>query len=406
VTAAVLTPFIRGGASQQGATWWKRLLPVGKISYKGRELAFTRDYLDGLARAFRDQAYDQVPLQLAGDENKHTNDVERFGGKVTDMQVRGDGLWIGVQPTERGARVLADNPDVGVSARIVEAYDRSDGKFFPKAVQHVLATLDPRIPGLGSWQAVETSNDVDVTYDLSGAQFAGEDTQMPDLNADQQARLAALLEIPVEKLAALAANLNTDQLARLTGEGSQDPDPAPATDDGDLLSEAELDALADQALALDAAGLLDEDEPELPGPQREPAAAAALSTDDQMAIELAAAQGDENARQLAIITRQLDHERWQGERRRLTASGVPPFIADLAQPLLEGSGHVVDLANGDAVDAGQVMRKVLTEYAKITEQLGLGVELGSPMDDPEGESAAATARDDVVRRAKEVMGIR
>lgn len=406
MTAAVLTPFTRSRATQQGNLWWKRLLPIGEINYKGRTLKFTKDYLDGLAQAFDARAYDQVPLQLAGDDNKHTNDVERTGGQTRAMEVRGDGLYIGVEPTERGARVLADNPELGVSARIVEAYDRADGKFFPKAIQHVLATLDPRIPGLGGWSAVEASNDVDVTYDLSAAEFTGEEAPpMPDLNAEQQARLAALLEIPVDRLQALAANLNTDALARLTGELQT----TPAADD-DLLTEAELDELAEQALAMDQAGLLDDELPAGDG-NGSPAAqspaqvpvTAGLSAEDQMAIELAAAQSDENARQLAVITAQLDRERWAGERRRLVAEGTPPFIADLAQPLLEGAGHLVDLSNGDAVDAGQIVRRILGEYAKVTSQLGIGVELGSPMDEPDDGSAAA-ARDDVLARAKAVMG--
>jgi hypothetical protein len=405
VTAAVLTPFTRSRATQQGETWWKRLLPIDTIKYKGRELHFTKDYLSGLAQAFNDQAYDQVPLQLAGDDNKHTNDVERFGGKVTGMQVRDDGLYIGVNPTERGKKVLTDNPDLGVSARIVEAYDRADGRFFPKAIQHVLATLDPRIPGLGGWSAVEASNDVDVTYDLSAAEFAGEEAPpMPDLNEQQRDRLAQLLEIPADRLAALAASLNTDQLAQLTGE----PAPPPAADGADdLLTEAELDVLAEQALALDAAGLLDEPDGDgngSPAPQPQPAPAQ-LSSEDAMAIELAAAQSDENARQLAVIARQLDRERWSSERRRLVGAGTPPFIADLAQPLLEGAGHLVDLANGDAVDAGQIVRRILTEYSKIMSQLGVDqVELGSPVDEPD-DGSAATARDDVIARAKQVMGL-
>lgn len=398
MTAAVLTPFTRSRAVQQGQLWWKRLLPVGEINYKGRTLKFTKDYLNGLAQAFDARAYDQVPLQLAGDENKHTNDVERTGGQTRAMEVRPDGLYIGVEPTERGRKVLTDNPELGVSARIVEAYDRADGKFFPKAVQHVLATLDPRIPGLGGWQTVDAANDVDVTYDLSAAEFTAdrEESNMPDdsLNSEQRARLAALLEIPVERLAALADTLNSDQLDQLTG-GDGNAQPA---DDG-LLTEAELDALADEAMRLDAAGLLD-DETE---PEPEPATAG-LSNEDAMAIELTAAQTDENARQLAIISRQLDNERWQAERRKLTGSGVPPFIADLAQPLLEGSGHLVDLANGDAVDAGQIMRRVLSEYAKITEQLGVGVELGSPMDEPDDASAASN-REELVKRYRSQMGV-
>jgi len=54
--------------------------------------------------------------------------------------------------------VLSGNPMLGVSARIVEDYARSDGRFFPAAIQHVLGTLDPRIPDLGPGQPVEMSN--------------------------------------------------------------------------------------------------------------------------------------------------------------------------------------------------------------------------------------------------------
>lgn len=400
--AAVLTPFDLSAGKQDGQTWWKRLLPVGKISYKGRELVFSRDYLAGLAKSFQDKAYDQVPFQLAGDENKHTNDVERFGGEVAAMEVRPDGLWVGVKPTERGAQVLADNPRLGVSARIVEAYDRADGRYFPKAIQHVLATLDPRIPGLGSWAAVETSNDdaAVITYDLSGAEFAGsaptEGDTMPDLNEEQRAKLAALLDLPADKLAALVGKLDDGTLGQLNGDG---------TADDELLTDEELDKLVEEAMALDAAGLLDsEGSPREPAPAGAAGAAgsAALSNEERMAVELAQATGDEAHRQLGIINAQLDRERWQNERRKLVGAGTPPFIADLAQPLLEGAAHTVDLSNGDTVDAGQIVRKILTEYSKITSQLGLDVELGTPLDEPDGGSAAE-ARTDLVTRAKAQM---
>ncbi len=388
--AAVLTPFSRNPAIELGnRRWRKRLLPVGEIHYQGRVLKFTKDYLGGLAQAFTDRAYDQVPFQLAGDANKHTNDVERFGGKITDMSVRDDGLYMELEPTERGERVLRDNPDVGVSARIVEGYDRSDGKFFPKAIQHVLATLDPRIPGLGGWQAIEASgDDVDVTYDLSGAEFAGEENPMPELTETQQARIAQLLQLPADQLEALLT-VNPDPAgtaSALNGDGNP----------GDQLTDAELDALVEEALALDAAGLLDA-EPEPAG--------AGLSSENAMAIELATAQSDENARQLGVINAQLDNERWLNERRVLIGEGIPPFITDLAQPLLEGGGHTVDLANGNVVDAGQVMRKVLTEYAKVSGQLGLGVELGSPMDAPDEDATAADTRTATVTRLRAQMGL-
>jgi hypothetical protein len=399
--AAFLTPFELSTGETKGPRWWKRLLPVGSISYKGRTLTFDRGYLAGLAKSFTEQAYDQVPFQLAGDDNKHTNDVERFGGNVAAMEVRPDGLYIGVDPNERGAKVLADNPQLGVSARIVEAYDRADGRFFPKAIQHVLATLDPRVPGLGKWAAVETSNDdaAVITYDLSGAEFAGStppkgDSTMPDLTTEQQAQLAKLLEIPADKLAGLVAKLD---------DGSLDALSAADADADAELTDAELDALVEQALAMDAAGLLDDGSTTpAPAADQQPEPAAALSADERMAIELAQATADESHRQLGIINAQLDRERWQNERRKLTGAGCPPYIADLAQPLLEGAAHTVDLANGDTVDAGQIVRKILGEYAKITTQLGIDVELGSPMDEP-GDGSAAEARNDLVNRARAQM---
>jgi hypothetical protein len=396
--AAVLTPFTTGQAVELANRWWKRLLPVGELNYKGRTLKFTRDYLAGLVSSFQDRAYDQVPFQLAGDENKHTNDVERFGGQIDGMELRSDGLWISLDPTARGEAVLKDNPGVGVSARIVEGYERSDGKFYPGAIQHVLATLDPRIPALGPWQAVEATNDdITVTIDLSGAQFAGEEPGMPELNADQQARLAKLLEIDPAALAAAATGaLSPGDVGALNGDAGGGEDPLLAWID--TMSDDELLALEAEMITADAQQA------------RTPAATgapAALSNEALLAVELAQASSDENSRQLSIITGQLDHERWIGERSRLVAGGTPPFIADLAQPLLEGSGHVVDLSGGVSVDAGQITRKILTEYAKVVSALGFetGVELGSPLDEPEGASTAATARNELVARARGQLGL-
>ena len=170
MTAAVLTPFTAGQAVELGnRSWWKRLLPIGEIDYKGRRLKFTRDYLAGLKYAFDDKAYDQTAFQLADAANTHTNDPERFRGEIAEMDLRGDGLWVRLSPTDAGDRVLQENPKLGVSARIVEDYARADGKHYPAAIQHVLGTLDPRIPALGAWQAIEAANPLpDRVIDLSG----------------------------------------------------------------------------------------------------------------------------------------------------------------------------------------------------------------------------------------------
>jgi hypothetical protein len=396
MSLALLTPFTGAKAQQAGGRWRKKLLPLGTIHYKGRVLNFDRGYLSGLVSSFRQRAYDQVPWQLAGDENKHTNDVERTGGQITDMTLEPDGLYIEMQPTERGARVLKDNPGVGVSARIVEGYDRSDGKTFPRAIQHVLATLDPRIPGMGGWQAVEAANDVQVTVDLSGEQFSQEATTMPDLDDAQQEKLAKLLGLDPDKLAALIGQMPEGTAPDPAALG-EDPEGDPEDPEIAAIA-AQIDAMSDEELAAWEASLDAEDlEPE--------PAAAGLTAESALALELASAQGDENARQLGIIQGQLDAERWQGERRRLIAGGVPPVVADLAQPLLEGAGHVVDLSNGTSVDAGQIIRKVLAEYARITQSLDMGMELGTAMEPEDAASEATKAREDVIARAKAQLGL-
>jgi len=141
--------------------------------------------------------------------------------------------------------------------------------------------------------------------------------------------------------------------------------------------------------------------------QEEPVAAG-LTAEAQFAIDLATARADETARELSVITARMREADYQAEKRKLADLGVPPFITELARPLLEGAGRAVELANGKTADAGQIMRKVLTEYAQQARLLDLDVELGSPMDEPEDavREQVATSRDDVVSRFKQATGLK
>jgi len=420
MTAAVLTPFHGSPAVELGNRLWrKKLLPVGEVEYKGRMLHFTRDYLGQLVAAFQSRAYDQVPFQLADAHNTHTNDPERTRGEITSMELGDDGLYVTAELTPEGEQVLATNPKLGVSARIVEDYARSDGARFPAAIQHVLGTLDPRIPGLGAWQVVEAASPApDTVIDLSASIFAGEtpappqpaqepsegtEPAMPGLDGitgEQQDLIARLLELPQDQLEALAAGglvLTPDELAAIAGDpgGSDEP----GGDDGDLA--AQIAAMTDE----DFAALQAEWEAEQD--QEEPVAAG-LSAEAQFAIDLATARQEETARELSVITARLREQDYEAEKRKLADLGVPPYITELARPLLEGAGRTVELANGKAADAGQIMRKVLTEYAQQARLLDLDVELGSPMDEPEdaGREARDKGREDVVSRFKAATGLK
>jgi hypothetical protein len=382
-----------------------------------------------------------VPFQLADAANSHTNDPERTRGEIKSMDLEDDGLYITAELTEDGERVLTANPRLGVSARIVEGYDRSDGKHYPAAIQHVLGTLDPRIPGLGAWEAIEAASPVpDEVIDLSASQFAGGDGTassppppapprpdpaaqespgrtdgMPDLDAltdEQKTRLAQLLELPDDQLDALASGglvLTPDELLALTGSA----DPA-GDEGGDEGGEDEDEAAGDgDGLAMEIAAMTDEEFTAMQAAfeaeqhQEEPVAAG-LSAEAQFSIDLAVARQEETARELSVITARLREQDYQAEKRKLADLGVPPFITELARPLLEGNGRTVDLANGKTADAGQIMRRVLTEYAQQAKLLDLDVELGSPMDEPEdaGREQRDAGREDVVSRFKQMTGLK
>ena len=423
MTAAVLTPFTAGQAVELGnRSWWKRLLPIGEIDYKGRRLKFTRDYLAGLKYAFDDKAYDQTAFQLADAANTHTNDPERFRGEIAEMDLRGDGLWVRLSPTDAGDRVLQENPKLGVSARIVEDYARADGKHYPAAIQHVLGTLDPRIPALGAWQAIEAANPLpDRVIDLSGESFTdlsdpagdGTDTEgeavmadLGNLTGEQQARLAKLLDLDDDTLDLLAAGglvVTPEEFDALAG-ADEDEDGEDG-EDGDGLA-GQIDAMTDEEIAALEAEFDAEFGDTETIPEGEPVAAG-LSAEAQFEINLANARTEETQRELAVITARLREEDYQAERRRMADMGVPPYITDLARPLLEGAGHAVELSNGRTVDAGAIMRRVLSEYARTARLLDLDVELGSPHDEPDdaaGEQQSAS-RGDLVSRFKSVTGL-
>jgi hypothetical protein len=189
--------------------------------------------------------------------------VDRLGG--ASLSLEGDGLYAVARLTDRGDALLAENPQLGVSARIVEGYERSDGQYFPAALQHVLATLDPRIPGLGSWQAVEASNGVQITVDLSSTHFEGDEPPAPPslrqqalaslgLPADAtDAEISALME------ALLEADEEDQALARW-GEGMILDEPVP---DGPELSGtlAGIQRHIDLSNALDELRVLEDAEP-------------------------------------------------------------------------------------------------------------------------------------------------
>lgn len=387
MTSVILTPMEFTSTEQLSRQLFrKRVLPVDSIDYDGRKIDFTSAYMNTIVTAFNDGAFDNVPLQFADKNNSHTNEPEQYRGDVVGMSVEDDGLYVTVAATARGAKVLEENPKLGISARIINDYDRSDGKHYTAAVQHVLATHDPRITGLGPWSKVENySNDNSAAIlDLTGIEFPSKkkktkkEKSVPDkdkLSNDELAQLRALLN-----------ELNSEEAS----------DDAPENVDDELTPE-ELEALI---AVLDADD--EEAEPAAVEAEAEPELVEASNDTANKALELA----NEQATELSRVREELDTTKWENEREILMRkNGIPPKIVDLAAPLLKGSGHVLEFANGEKVDAGDIMRNVFTEVGKLVKILDLGNELGNSEGfEPDTSAEAAAKRDETTKAVKAMMG--
>ena len=402
MTTTLLTPVDHSKARPSGASLWrKQILPVGTIDYKGRKITFSREYLASLVKSFADKAYDTVPFQFADGQNTHTNAPEQRRGTVRDLELTDDGLDIIVEAGADAAKHLAEYPDLGVSARIVESYDRADGRHFPAAIQHVLGTLDPRITGMRPWQAIDAANDDGDVLDLTALEYAAPtatvtgptDTTPPASPApaqketgmaftpEQEARLAKLLDLDDTKFDKMLA----------------------AAEEGEQLSDEDLQALIESLPA---------DEPAAPEPVAEAApepeaekvpVGASLSVEAQAAIDLANSRAEETSIELARVTTALNRAAFEKERDHYSREyGIPPRITDLARPVLEGEGHVVELANGSNVDAGAIVRKVLSEVGKTVKMLDLSGEMGSPLDG--GRDAERAAEEQTAAERKDLVG--
>jgi hypothetical protein len=407
MTNTVLTPERRGQLIDLGnGKWRKQILPLGSINYKGSKITFDRNYLSELVKSFKNRACGPVPFQVADRDNKHTNDPFRRHGTVQDLEIDDDGLYAIVDLDENGEKLVKEYPDLGVSARIYESYERSDGQFFPAALQHVLGTLDPHVTGMRPWQAVALSNDFSGrVIDLSDSEFdTGKEEGKPVATKTGLKDILAKLKKSGDE--AELTDDELDQLLEITdaikSEDAEKPDEGaddkadktktkPITDESELTDE-ELDALIAEAET--EAGLTDsaedeETEQEEEGdPVKSDPKLIAASNENRTAIELANAKIEQQNIELTAVRKKMHAQEFETEVRTFAQQyGIPPRITELARDLLEGDGHVIQLSNGDEIDAGAVMRKVLVELGSTIKALDLGNLVGLSEDKEDNDEA-------------------
>lgn len=430
----VLTPVDQSKAIELGrSTWRKQVLPIGQLRYGDRTLHFTRDYIKNVVTAFRDGAFDAVPLQLASAERAHSNDPERSAGEVIGLEAGEDGLYATFSLTDRGSELVREHPNLGVSVRMVEDYARGDGKHWPVALQHVAATWTPRVAGMKPWQAIECAEETSDVIDLSELVFKPRDPSRIPVATTWPATSTTTTNTtnPRVFLEGREVGLPVLELSGATPQATQTPTrPGGGAEKGApvaQLNEEELAAVR-AALPIFIKAVEDAETPPVkadtpaepakfvepptaetapePAPEKAPEPELVAAADDTTnAVELALieqrTQMDRMAIELAEAKAREDAKDWAHESAELVRDyGIPPAIVQMAEPLLKGRGHTVELAEGNTVDAGQVLRSILATVAKT---YGRKVDLSGPVGtahEMDAEQQRSTERDEFLARQR------
>lgn len=428
----MLTPMDLSEAKAVGSrTFRKQILPLATITYRGRKIKFDRPFLQSVKDAFDKKAYDQVPLVLANEDNAHHMDPERFTGDVQALELTESGLDAIIHTTRRGARVIRENPKVGVSVRIKSNVEKADGRFFDRALNHVLVTMDPKVTGMTPWQTVDLSTDSTTTevVDLTAAHYTEGNTMATKIKAKGGQPQSSVISIPVGKKGKtkeidLSTLSDEDfqallDLATDDGDGSDD-DVIDFTDDLDDEDEDEDESdddedddedLEDEEDEEDDEDEEDEDAEDLSNPfvkkgkkGKAPEAdadedvKANLTGKGKKAGKVPPAFGKRSKKKkasdaesrLVSLSNAIAKKDWQRERRAYVLAGVPPHLLDLAEPVLSTADDLsIDLSEGDeSIDVAGIVRDMLDASKGYIESKP---EVGHQIDLSEGDETEAEA---------------
>lgn len=333
----------------------KQVLRFGTINYRApdgsqRTITFDRKYGDDLIRAFQEGAYDQVPFQLAGPDNRHTNDPTRTGGELVGVELSADGTGIDglIRLWGSGHQAVRNNPRLGVSARIIENLQHADGRTYPRALQHVLGTVDPQVTKMHPWQQVELSNEIEGTrLDLSDHEY-GRGNNVPGTKEAEETQVVELTTAQIDRLReVLADDEALENLADQLPEGFfDDSDDDGPDDDNDEDSDNESEDETETDLSGGASG---------------------------EALELAQTQIATLEARTVELARQANQQALEVDLSKYRQAGLAPAVVNKASELLAVPAGAVELTNGvgDKVDPGEAVRELLDMVVELanTEQL-------------------------------------
>jgi hypothetical protein len=365
-SSQVLAPSQVGKAAPTGTPreFLKMLLPRRTVRKGDQTLRFNDSLFGELIRAEQTGAFDSIPLQVA---EHHTDLPQYTEGQVSGLQVLengpdGPGLYGKVAfATDKAAEMVAKNPKVGVSVRMVQNLEREeDGQkhSWRAALKHVLLTTDPHVRKMGGWTPA-TDLDREHLGDVIDLQF--DDTEETPVTEEKKTADGAgdrvTLDLSREEFAGLSELLSDLKAAKELAGGR-----GPAGDGG-------------TGGGSPAPGSVDLDREDESG----------SNTLDLMRAEIAT---ERTAR--LDLERELRTNKAERELDALLQAGVAPALVDLARPVYHlgvGGETVVDLDRGNGrttkVDTGKVVRELFAAFVDLSHQ-GLAV---IDLDSEEGMNA-------------------
>lgn len=393
MTLELQLPFDLSNATKLGPRRFrKQILPLGSITYKGRRITFDKAYLTDLSRAFKAGVYDQVPFILANEKNEHHEDPRLFEGAITDLVMAEDGLDAELELTPEGAALVEKNPKLGVSARIVEGLERG-GRVVPRAIRHVLATMDPRVQGMRPWAALDLSaaGDNIQVVDLTAETYQGRNTNMSKTKlrlgkVDAKSRtatidLSGMSDDDFEALVDLASGEAPDvEIDPETGKPVE-------VEDDENEDEVDPDEIEDPD-ATDAVVPGTGEKPPVTNPASGPKKRKVTTEEEFPETSAVPAAVTSLSNDFAAFRQEQRAEKWQNTKSQLARDGVPPFLLDLAEPHMLAESNTIDLSNGSSLDAKETITKMLagfTGMVDLTPEMGHSIDLSEigAKDDPD-----------------------
>lgn len=387
---AVQTPFRRGEPQRVGRHLWrKQVLPRQSIFYRDktgeRQIDFDNDYFKMLQLSFKAGAFDQVPFLLdPGGREPHDNAaVQDFRGEVKGLEEDDKGIFALIETTPAGTKVLEENPRLGVSARVVEDYDRADGKHYPLAMAHVLGTLDPKVTGLEPWERVDLSTPEVTVIDLTAGRYPDEDAgreegpvpgEKPWEPTDEQ-------KAALEGLPGLTSRLT--EFLDQGGSVDEEDDDLGGLDSLDL-SDLDPEEAAFIQAALEGEDTdLDDDEGDLVGALAggDEGEATNLAREAQAEIDLINSQRAADAQRIKALETNLAEAEWEKTAQDYAAKGVPTAILDLAKPFAMAEARTIDLAGtSQSFDVHDGIHRILHELEGTVDTTAEHTALSRPTD--------------------------